>query len=138
MPTFNQLVKHGRQDQTYKSKSPALQRGTNTIKNVAIELSCPQKRGVCTKVAISTPKKPNSAQRKIARVRLTNGMEVTAYIPGIGHNLQEHSVVLIKGGRVKDLPGVRYHIVRGKLDTQGVANRNQARSKYGAKKPKKA
>ncbi len=137
MPTFNQLVKHGRQDKTYKSKSPALQRGTNSIKNVAIDLSSPQKRGVCTKVAIKTPKKPNSAQRKIARVRLTNGLEVTAYIPGIGHNLQEHSVVLIRGGRVKDLPGVRYHIIRGKLDTQGVANRNQSRSKYGAKRPKK-
>ena len=137
MPTFNQLVKYGRQDKTYKSKSPALQRGTNSIKNVAIDLASPQKRGVCTKVAIKTPKKPNSAQRKIARVRLTNGLEVTAYIPGIGHNLQEHSVVLIRGGRVKDLPGVRYHIIRGKLDTQGVANRNQGRSKYGAKKPKK-
>ncbi len=137
MPTFNQLVKYGRQDKTYKSKSPALQRGTNSIKNVAIDLASPQKRGVCTKVAIKTPKKPNSAQRKIARVRLTNGLEVTAYIPGIGHNLQEHSVVLIRGGRVKDLPGVRYHIIRGKLDTQGVANRNQSRSKYGAKRPKK-
>ena len=136
MPTFNQLVRQGRQDKTYKSKSPALQRGTNSIKNVATDLASPQKRGVCTKVAIKTPKKPNSAQRKIARVRLTNGLEVTAYIPGIGHNLQEHSVVLIRGGRVKDLPGVRYHIIRGKLDTQGVANRNQARSKYGAKKPK--
>ena len=137
MPTFNQLVKYGRQDKTYKSKSPALQRGTNSIKNVAIDLASPQKRGVCTKVAIKTPKKPNSAQRKIARVRLTNGLEVTAYIPGIGHNLQEHSVVLIRGGRVKDLPGVRYHIIRGKLDTQGVANRNQSRAKYGAKRPKK-
>ena len=136
MPTFNQLVKNGRQDKTYKSKSPALQRSTNSIKKVAVEIASPQKRGVCTKVAIKTPKKPNSAQRKIARVRLTNGLEVTAYIPGIGHNLQEHSVVLIRGGRVKDLPGVRYHIIRGKLDTQGVANRNQARSKYGAKKPK--
>ena len=137
MPTFNQLVKYGRQDKTYKSKSPALQRGTNSIKNVATDLASPQKRGVCTKVAIKTPKKPNSAQRKIARVRLTNGLEVTAYIPGIGHNLQEHSVVLIRGGRVKDLPGVRYHIIRGKLDTQGVANRKQGRSKYGAKRPKK-
>ena len=137
MPTFNQLVKYGRQDKTYKSKSPALQRGTNSIKNVATDLASPQKRGVCTTVAIKTPKKPNSAQRKIARVRLTNGLEVTAYIPGIGHNLQEHSVVLIRGGRVKDLPGVRYHIIRGKLDTQGVANRNQSRSKYGAKRPKK-
>ena len=137
MPTFNQLVRNGRQDKTYKSKSPALQKGVNSIKKVATDISSPQKRGVCTKVAIKTPKKPNSAQRKIARVRLTNGMEVTAYIPGIGHNLQEHSVVLIRGGRVKDLPGVRYHIIRGKLDTQGVANRNQSRSKYGAKKPKK-
>ena len=137
MPTFNQLVKNGRQDKTYKSKSPALQRSTNSIKKVAVEIASPQKRGVCTKVAIKTPKKPNSAQRKIARVRLTNGLEVTAYIPGIGHNLQEHSVVLIRGGRVKDLPGVRYHIIRGKLDTQGVANRNQSRSKYGAKRPKK-
>ena len=136
MPTFNQLVKYGRQDKTYKSKSPALQRSTNSIKNVAVEIASPQKRGVCTKVAIKTPKKPNSAQRKIARVRLTNGLEVTAYIPGIGHNLQEHSVVLIRGGRVKDLPGVRYHIVRGTLDTAGVANRTQRRSKYGAKRPK--
>ena len=122
MPTFNQLVKNGRQDKTYKSKSPALQRSTNSIKKVAVEIASPQKRGVCTKVAIKTPKKPNSAQRKIARVRLTNGLEVTAYIPGIGHNLQEHSVVLIRGGRVKDLPGVRYHIIRVKLDTHGVAN----------------
>ena len=137
MPTFNQLVRNGRQDKTYKSKSPALQKGVNSIKKVATDISSPQKRGVCTKVAIKTPKKPNSAQRKIARVRLTNGLEVTAYIPGIGHNLQEHSVVLIRGGRVKDLPGVRYHIIRGKLDTQGVANRNQSRSKYGAKRPKK-
>ena len=137
MPTFNQLVRHGRQMSTYKSKSPALQKGVNLLKKKATDQPSPQKRGVCTKVAIKTPKKPNSAQRKIARVRLTNGMEVTSYIPGIGHNLQEHSVVLIRGGRVKDLPGVRYHIVRGKLDTQGVANRNQARSKYGAKRPKK-
>ena len=137
MPTFNQLVRHGRQMSTYKSKSPALQKGVNLLKKKATDQSSPQKRGVCTKVAIKTPKKPNSAQRKIARVRLTNGMEVTSYIPGIGHNLQEHSVVLIRGGRVKDLPGVRYHIVRGKLDTQGVANRNQSRSKYGAKKAKK-
>ena len=138
MPTFNQLVKNGRQDKTYKSKSPALQRSTNSIKKVAVEIASPQKRGVCTKVAIKTPKKPNSAQRKIARVRLTNGLEVTAYIPGIGHNLQEHSVVLIRGGRVKDLPGVRYHIIRGTLDAQGVANRLQSRSKYGAKRPKAA
>lgn len=137
MPTFNQLVRHGRQMNTYKSKSPALQKGVNLLKKKSTDQPSPQKRGVCTKVAIKTPKKPNSAQRKIARVRLTNGMEVTSYIPGIGHNLQEHSVVLIRGGRVKDLPGVRYHIIRGKLDTQGVANRNQARSKYGAKRPKK-
>ena len=137
MPTFNQLVRNGREQVTYKSKSPALQKGLNTLKNQATDASSPQKRGVCTKVATKTPKKPNSAIRKIARVRLTNGIEVTSYIPGIGHNLQEHSVVLIRGGRVKDLPGVRYHIIRGKLDTQGVANRNQSRSKYGAKRPKK-
>ena len=136
MPTFNQLVKHGRQDKTYKSKSPALQSTINSIKKVTVNNPNPQKRGVCTKVAIKTPKKPNSAQRKVARVRLTNGIEVWGYIPGIGHNLQEHSVVLIRGGRVKDLPGVRYHIIRGKLDTQGVAKRNQSRSKYGAKRPK--
>lgn len=137
MPTFNQLVKHGRQANVYKSKAPALQKSVNSIKKIAVEASSPQKRGVCTKVAIKTPKKPNSAQRKVARVRLTNGIEVTSYIPGIGHNLQEHSVVLIRGGRVKDLPGVRYHIIRGTLDTQGVAKRNQSRSKYGAKRPKK-
>ena len=137
MPTFNQLVKHGRQDKTYKSKSPALQSSVNSIKKVTVSNPNPQKRGVCTKVAIKTPKKPNSAQRKVARVRLTNGIEVWGYIPGIGHNLQEHSVVLIRGGRVKDLPGVRYHIIRGKLDTQGVAKRNQSRSKYGAKAGKK-
>ena len=137
MPTFNQLVRHGRQQNTYKSKSPALQKSINSIKKKTVEAPSPQKRGVCTKVSIKTPKKPNSAQRKIARVRPTNGMEVTSYIPGIGHNLQEHSVVLIRGGRVKDLPGVRYHIIRGKLDTQGVAKRNQARSKYGAKRAKK-
>lgn len=136
MPTFNQLVKQGRHDKVWKSKAPALQKGTNSIKNISTDVSAPQKRGVCTKVAIKTPKKPNSAQRKIARVRLSNGMEVTAYIPGMGHNLQEHSVVLIRGGRVKDLPGVRYHIIRGTLDTQGVAKRNQSRSKYGAKRPK--
>jgi small subunit ribosomal protein S12 len=136
MPTFNQLVRKGRQVKVWKSKSPALQRTTNSLKNVVVEQAAPQKRGVCTKVAIKTPKKPNSAQRKIARVRLSNGMEVTAYIPGMGHNLQEHSVVLIRGGRVKDLPGVRYHIIRGSLDTQGVAKRNQSRSKYGAKRPK--
>ena len=137
MPTFNQLVKNGRQDKTYKSKSPVLQKGLNTLKNQQTDLSAPQKRGVCTKVTTVTPKKPNSALRKIARVRLTNGMEATSYIPGIGHNLQEHSVVLIRGGRVRDLPGVRYHVIRGTLDTQGVANRKQSRSKYGAKRPKK-
>ncbi|HOJ47355.1 MAG TPA: 30S ribosomal protein S12 [Bacillota bacterium] len=137
MPTFNQLVRHGRQKSVYKSKAPALQRSVNLIKKVYLNLPSPQKRGVCTKVAIKTPRKPNSAQRKIARVRLTNGIEVTAYIPGIGHNLQEHSVVLIRGGRVKDLPGVRYHIIRGTLDAQGVDKRAQGRSKYGAKRPKK-
>ncbi|MDD4715716.1 MAG: 30S ribosomal protein S12 [Oscillospiraceae bacterium] len=136
MPTFNQLVRKGREKVTYKSNSPAMQRGLNTLKNRETELASPQKRGVCTAVRTSTPKKPNSALRKIARVRLTNGYEVTAYIPGVGHNLQEHSVVMIRGGRVKDLPGVRYHIIRGSLDTQGVANRKQARSKYGAKRPK--
>ena len=136
MPTFNQLVKNGRQDKTYKSKAPVLQRGFNALKNKAIDQTAPQRRGVCTKVTTTTPKKPNSALRKIARVRLTNGMEATSYIPGIGHNLQEHSVVLIRGGRVRDLPGVRYHIIRGTLDTQGVANRKQSRSKYGAKRPK--
>ena len=136
MPTFNQLVKQGRKQATYKSNSPAMQKGLNTLKNKETNLSAPQKRGVCTAVRTMTPKKPNSALRKVARVRLTNGIEVTSYIPGIGHNLQEHSVVLIRGGRVKDLPGVRYHIIRGTLDTQGVANRNQARSKYGAKRPK--
>ena len=137
MPTFNQLVKKGRSDKTYKSKSPALQKGFNALRREETDLSAPQKRGVCTKVTTTTPKKPNSALRKIARVRLTNGMEATTYIPGIGHNLQEHSVVLIRGGRVRDLPGVRYHIIRGTLDTQGVANRKQSRSKYGAKRPKK-
>ena len=136
MPTFNQLVRKGRKDVAYKSNSPALQKGINTLKNVATDQSSPQKRGVCTAVRTTTPKKPNSALRKIARVRLTNGMEVSAYIPGVGHNLQEHSVVLIRGGRVKDLPGVRYHIVRGTLDTQGVQNRMQSRSKYGTKRPK--
>ena len=138
MPTFNQLVKSGRQSKTYKSASPALQFSMNTIRNEQTDLDSPQKRGVCTVVKTTTPKKPNSALRKVARVRLTNGYEVTAYIPGIGHNLQEHSVVLIRGGRVKDLPGVRYHIVRGTLDTAGVADRQQGRSKYGAKKPKAA
>ncbi len=137
MPTFNQLVKKGRSDKTFKSKSPVLQSGFNTLRNEATDKTSPQKRGVCTKVTTTTPKKPNSALRKIARVRLTNGMEATCYIPGIGHNLQEHSVVLIRGGRVRDLPGVRYHIIRGTLDTQGVANRKQSRSKYGAKRPKK-
>ena len=137
MPTFNQLVKQGRQDKVAKSKTPVLQRGFNTLRNEATDKTSPQKRGVCTKVTTVTPKKPNSALRKIARVRLTNGMEATTYIPGIGHNLQEHSVVLIRGGRVRDLPGVRYHVIRGTLDTQGVANRKQSRSKYGAKRPKK-
>ena len=137
MPTFNQLVRKGRDQVTYKSNSPAMQHGLNTLKNKETDLPSPQKRGVCTAVRTSTPKKPNSALRKIARVRLTNGMEATVYIPGIGHNLQEHSVVLIRGGRVRDLPGVRYHIIRGSLDAQGVANRNQSRSKYGAKRPKK-
>ena len=123
MPTISQLVRKGRTMAAIKTKSPALK-------------SCPQKRGVCVRVYTTTPKKPNSALRKVARVRLTNGMEVTTYIPGVGHNLQEHSIVLIRGGRVKDLPGVRYHIVRGTLDTVGVANRKQGRSKYGAKRPK--
>ena len=136
MPTFNQLVKQGRKDKSYKSKSPVLQKGFNSIKNVRTDASAPQKRGVCTKFTTVNPKKPNSALRKIARVRLTNGMEATTYIPGIGHNLQEHSVVLIRGGRVRDLPGVRYHVIRGTLDAQGVANRRQGRSKYGVKRPK--
>ena len=138
MLTFNQLVKQGRSSKIRKSKSPALQRGLNTIKDKRTERSSPQKRGVCTRVFTDTPKKPNSALRKIARVRLSNQMEATCYIPGEGHNLQEHSVVLMRGGRVRDVPGVRYHIVRGTLDTAGVANRKQARSKYGAKRPKKA
>ncbi len=137
MPTFNQLVRHGRQKKEFKSKAPVLQKGFNTLRNASTDQSSPQKRGVCTKVTTTSPKKPNSAMRKIARVRLTNGLEATTYIPGIGHNLQEHSVVLIRGGRVRDLPGVRYHIIRGTLDAQGVANRMQARSKYGAKRPKK-
>ena len=137
MPTFNQLVRKGRQTAERKYTAPALQKGINTLKKKSIDISSPQKRGVCTNVRTTSPKKPNSALRKIARVRLTNGMEVTAYIPGIGHNLQEHSVVLIRGGRVKDLPGVRYHIIRGTLDTASVANRAQSRSKYGAKAPKK-
>ena len=136
MPTVNQLVRKGRQVSVYKSTAPALQNGYNSLKKEVTNQSSPQKRGVCTAVRTATPKKPNSALRKIARVRLTNGTEVSAYIPGVGHNLQEHSVVMIRGGRVKDLPGVRYHIVRGTLDTQGVANRMQSRSKYGAKRPK--
>jgi small subunit ribosomal protein S12 len=138
LPTFNQLVRSGRQSLEKKSKSPALGKGLNSKKNVLTNNNSPQKRGVCTVVKTDTPKKPNSALRKLARVRLTNGIEVSAYIPGVGHNLQEHSVVLIRGGRVKDLPGVRYHIVRGTLDAQGVANRMQSRSKYGAKRPKAA
>ena len=137
MPTFNQLVKYGRSKSVYKSKSPALQHGFNSLTGTPTDQAAPQKRGVCTKVTTTSPKKPNSALRKIARVRLTNGMEATTYIPGIGHNLQEHSVVLIRGGRVRDLPGCRYHIIRGTLDAQGVANRHQSRSKYGAKRPKK-
>ncbi|MBQ1948400.1 MAG: 30S ribosomal protein S12 [Clostridia bacterium] len=136
MPTFNQLVRKGREVAVTKSTAPALQRGYNALKSKPTDLSSPQKRGVCTSVKTATPKKPNSALRKIARVRLTNGIEVTSYIPGVGHNLQEHSVVLIRGGRVKDLPGVRYHIIRGTLDAAGVNGRMQARSKYGAKRPK--
>lgn len=136
MPTISQLIKRPRKEQKAKSKSPALWRGFDVIKNRPSTYPSPFKRGVCVKVTTTTPKKPNSALRKVARVRLTNGMEVTAYIPGEGHNLQEHSVVVIRGGRVKDLPGVRYHIVRGVLDTTGVENRKQQRSKYGAKKPK--
>lgn len=137
MPTINQLVKKGRKKIVEKTDTPALQRTMNTIKRQSVKLNSPQKRGVCTSVKTVTPRKPNSALRKVARVRLTNGFEVTAYIPGVGHNLQEHSVVLIRGGRVKDLSGCRYHIVRGVLDTAGVNNRMQARSKYGAKRPKK-
>ena len=136
MPTFNQLVKKGRKTQTKKSTAPALQKGLNSKKKIETDISCPQKRGVCTVVKTSTPKKPNSALRKIARVRLTNRMEGTVYIPGEGHNLQEHNVVLVRGGRVPDLPGVRYHIVRGALDTAAVQKRKQGRSKYGAKRPK--
>jgi len=138
MPTINQLIRNPRRTPKRKSKSPALQFVFNHLKNRGVGLPCPFKRGVCTKVTTMTPKKPNSALRKIARVRLTNGMEVNAYIPGEGHNLQEHSVVMIRGGRVKDLPGIRYHIIRGMLDTQGVQNRKQGRSRYGAKKPKEA
>ena len=136
MPTFNQLVRKGREVAVTKSTAPAMQKGLNTLQNRMTDLPSPQKRGVCTAVRTATPRKPNSALRKIARVRLTNGMEVTAYIPGVGHNLQEHSVVMIRGGRVKDLPGVRYHIIRGTLDAQGVNGRMQGRSKYGAKRPK--
>lgn len=136
MPTIQQLVRKGRTDKTKKSKSPALGKGYNSIKRKATNDKSPQKRGVCVRVFTMTPKKPNSALRKAARVRLSNGMEVTAYIPGEGHNLQEHSVVLLRGGRVKDLIGVRYHIVRGTLDTAGVSNRRQSRSKYGTKRPK--
>ena len=139
MPTINQLVRHGRTPKPNKEKAPALQFTRNTLRSRTNRMpkGSPQKRGVCTQVRTTTPKKPNSALRKIARVKLTNQMEVTAYIPGIGHNLQEHSVVLIRGGRVRDLPGVRYHIIRGALDTAGVAKRMQARSLYGAKRPKK-
>ncbi|MBQ1302532.1 MAG: 30S ribosomal protein S12 [Firmicutes bacterium] len=137
MPTINQLVRNGRERTVAKSTAPALLKGYNSLRKKPTDQNSPQKRGVCTAVKTVTPKKPNSALRKVARVRLTNGIEVTAYIPGVGHNLQEHSVVLIRGGRVKDLPGVRYHIVRGTLDTAGVSGRGQARSKYGAKRPKK-
>ncbi|ASK61662.1 30S ribosomal protein S12 [Virgibacillus phasianinus] len=137
MPTINQLVRKGRVNKPRKSDSPALNRGYNSFKKKLTNENSPQKRGVCTRVGTLTPKKPNSALRKYARVRLSNNMEVTAYIPGIGHNLQEHSVVLIRGGRVKDLPGVRYHVVRGALDTAGVEGRAQGRSKYGTKRPKK-
>ena len=136
MPTFNQLVRKGREVVSYKSNSPALQKGYNSKKMITTDQSSPQKRGVCTTVKTMTPKKPNSALRKVARVRLTNGMEVWGYIPGVGHNLQEHSVVMVRGGRVKDLPGVRYHVIRGTLDTQGVNGSMQSRSKYGAKRPK--
>ncbi|MBU1018380.1 MAG: 30S ribosomal protein S12 [Patescibacteria group bacterium] len=136
MPTINQIIRKGRKKKVRKSKSPAMQLIANTIKNSSSRLACPQKRGVCTKVTTKTPKKPNSALRKVARVRLTNGEEVNAYIPGEGHNLQEHSVVTIRGGRVKDLPGVKYHIIRGTMDTQGVEGRKQSRSLYGAKRPK--
>ena len=138
MTTINQLVRKNRKDKTKKSKSPVLNVGFNSKERKATVQNSPQKRGVCTRVGTRTPKKPNSALRKFARVRLSNGREVDTYIPGIGHNLQEHSVVLIRGGRVKDLPGTRYHIVRGTLDTAGVAKRRQARSKYGAKRPKDA
>ena len=138
MPTINQLVKKSRKDKTKKSKSPVLNVGFNSMERKSTEQNSPQKRGVCTRVGTRTPKKPNSALRKFARVRLSNGREVDTYIPGEGHNLQEHSVVLVRGGRVKDLIGVRYHIIRGTLDTQGVNNRKQSRSKYGTKKPKES
>ena len=137
MPTINQLVRNGRTNSIEKSKAPALNKRWNSLAKKTTNQSAAQKRGVCTRVGTMTPKKPNSALRKYARVRLSNGMEVTCYIPGIGHNLQEHSVVLVRGGRVKDLIGVRYHIIRGTLDTAGVKDRKQGRSKYGAKKPKK-
>jgi len=137
MPTINQLIRRPRRKTARKTKSPALSFTFNNLKNKAVAIPCPLKRGVCTKVFTMTPKKPNSALRKVARVRLTNHMEVNAYIPGEGHNLQEHSVVVIRGGRVKDLPGIRYHIVRGMLDTQGVEARRRSRSRYGAKRPKK-
>ena len=136
MPTYNQIMRKPRSVTRVKTKSPALAFGFNTLKNRPVRYWAPFKRGVCVKVTTTTPKKPNSALRKIARVRLTNGMEVTAYIPGVGHNLQEHSVVIIRGGRVKDLPGVRYHIVRGLMDSAGVEGRRQERSKYGVKRPK--
>ena len=136
MTTINQLVRNGRSDKIVKRKSPALNRGYNSLSKRPTKINSPQKRGVCTRVGTMTPKKPNSALRKYARVRLSNQIEVTAYIPGEGHNLQEHNVVLIRGGRVKDLPGVRYHVVRGALDTAGVTDRKQSRSKYGTKKPK--
>ncbi len=138
MPTFNQLVRKGRQSAGKDSKAPALQKSYNSLHKKTLDNPSPQKRGVCTAVKTATPKKPNSALRKICRVRLSNGIEVTSYIPGEGHNLQEHSVVLVRGGRVKDLPGTRYHVIRGTLDTAGVADRRQARSKYGAKRPKAA
>ena len=137
MPTFNQLARKGREQSVVKSKSPALLKGYNSRTKSVIDQASPQKRGVCTTVKTMTPKKPNSALRKVARVRLTNGIEVWGYIPGEGHNLQEHSVVLVRGGRVKDLPGVRYHIIRGTLDTQGVQGRGHGRSLYGVKRPKK-
>lgn len=136
MPTINQLIRKSREDKIRKSKTPHLGIGYNSLKKVATTINCPQKKGVCTRVGTMTPKKPNSAIRKMARVRLSNGIEVTAYIPGVGHQLQEHSIVLIRGGRIKDLPGVRYHIVRGTIQTTGVDGRRQARSKYGTKRPK--